>query len=407
MGIAAGLFDYPGLIPKLSVPFKLGLDLLGGTELLYKADLANTSANERASAMEGVRDVIERRVNLFGVKEPQVSINRAGEEYRLIVELAGVKDIAEAIKLIGETPFLEFQELKSGAGGEKPLEDFQPTRLTGQFLKRAQLQFNSTTNEPIVGLEFNDEGTALFSEITSRNVGKPVAIFLDRVPISAPRVQEAITTGRAQISGRFTIQEARTLAERLNAGALPVPIQLLSQRSVGASLGQDSLQKSIRAGLSGFLVVSLFMMFYYRLPGLLAVVALALYTAFVLAIFKLIPVTLTLAGIAGFILSIGMAVDANILIFERLKEELRRGKALASALEEGFKRAWTSIRDSNISTLISALILYTFTTSIVKGFALTLGIGVLVSMFSAITVTRLLLKLVLSSKFETSKLILR
>ncbi len=241
-------------------------------------------------------------------------------------------------------------------------------------------------------LQFNQEGAKLFGEITSRNVGKPVAIFLDGGPISVPTVENAITDGRAQITGQFTFDEAKLLARRLNEGALPVPITLISQRSVGAILGEEALQNSVRAGAIGFLLVSLFMILYYRLSGVIAVAALLVYTAFVLAIFKLIPVTLTLAGIAGFVLSVGMAVDANILIFERTKEELRKGKALVASLADGFSRAWPSIRDSNITTIITSIVLYTFATSIIKGFALTLLIGVLVSMFSAIFVTRQFLR---------------
>ncbi|MFN7088579.1 MAG: protein translocase subunit SecD, partial [Candidatus Paceibacteria bacterium] len=313
--------------------------------------------------------------------------------------------INEAIKIIGETPFLEFREERTASETEAILElqksgderakfedlYFKPTGLTGEYLSGAQVDFEPNTGQPVVNLQFNDEGTKLFSQITERNVGKKLAIYLDGAIISAPVVREAIPSGKAQISGQFTIQEARQLARRLNEGALPVPIHLISQRTVGAILGEEALKQSIRAGIMGFLLISLFMIIYYRLSGLVAVLALSIYTVVVLSIFKLIPVTLTLAGIAGFILSVGMAVDANILIFERTKEELRRKKPIFSALEEGFLRAWPSIRDSNISTIITSIVLYTFATSIIKGFALTLLIGVLVSMFSAILVSRTLL----------------
>ena len=605
------------------VPYRLGLDLQGGTHLVYIADVRDIPEKNRTDAMSGVRDVIERRVNAFGISEPLVQTNRSGGDWRVIVDLAGIKDVTQAIKQIGETPILEFKEQnndppraltaeeekqladynaqankkaaealkkakakgadfdavakefsedaatkeqggdlgfvdKSGpqsalvnavvekklnpgqvlgetvtannalhvvkleetkesgqevqashilicfegaerceqkrtkdqakalaenlkgrataanfadlakansddkgsaaSGGDlglfgrgamvgpfedaayalkdgeisdivespfgfhiirkvaarptysyrlrdiaintKTAADYLPTpdewkntQLSGKDLKRASLQFNPQTNEPQVGIDFNDNGKKLFAEITERNVQKPVAIFLDGQPISIPTVQEAILDGSAVISGKFTITEAKTLAQRLNAGALPVPIRLESQQTVGASLGKDSLDASLRAGMFGFLIVALFMLLYYRLPGLLAILALALYTGLNLSLFKLIPVTLTLSGIAGFILSVGMAVDANILIFERMKEELLRGRTLAAAIDEGFKRAWTSIRDSNFTTLISCAVLYYTSSSLIKGFAFTLAMGVLVSMFSAITVSRTLLRL--------------
>lgn len=517
-----GYWQIPSYTEK---PFRLGLDLVGGTQLLYDADTSKIDESERSAALEGVRDVIERRVNAFGVAEPVVQTDRSGNQWRVLVELAGVKDVDEAIKQIGETPLLEFKEegatppvpeltdaqkgeialseveakqkventikqLNQGAnfadlakqlsedpgskdnGGDlgwvkkgvfvpefdaaifdelhdgemvktpiktqfgyhiverlesrtndagelevhsrhilirvKTAQDFAPpqnaddqwknTALSGKQLKRAQVVFDEQTQQPQVSLEFDDEGAKLFEEITARNVGKTVAIFLDSQPISVPRVQQAIVGGRAVITGSFTINEAKLLAQRLNAGALPVPITLVSQERVGASLGEIAVARSLRAGLYGFALVALFMILYYRLPGLLAVGALLIYISFVLAIFKLWPVTLTLAGIAGFILSIGMAVDANILIFERLKEELRAGKTLPLAMQSGFERAWTSIRDSNVSSLITCAILAWFGTSMVKGFALTLAIGILVSMFSAITVTRTFLKVIIGER---------
>ncbi|OGL85879.1 protein-export membrane protein SecD [Candidatus Uhrbacteria bacterium RIFCSPLOWO2_02_FULL_48_12] len=283
---------------------------------------------------------------------------------------------------------------------QNPEDQWKNTPLSGKQLKRASVVFDQQTQQPQVSLEFNDEGSKLFEEITSRNVDKIVGIFLDKQPISLPRVQQAITGGQAVITGTFDVQEAKLLAQRLNAGALPVPINLVSQQTVGASLGEIAIQRSLRAGLYGFALVALFMILYYRLPGLIAIVALLMYVAFVLAIFKLWPVTLTLAGIAGFILSIGMAVDANILIFERLKEELRLGKSLPQAMQAGFERAWTSIRDSNVSSLITCVILSWFGTSMVKGFALTLAIGIVVSMFSAITVTRTFLRMIIRERHQ-------
>jgi protein-export membrane protein SecD len=400
-GIAIGYFDVIHLYQPTSIfsqTFKLGLDLKGGAHLVYKADVSSIKPEEIPDAMSGLRDVIERRINLFGVSEPLVQTEQKGifqitenREQRLIVELPGVTDINQAIKMIGETPFLEFRlenkniEIKDDT---KLDEAFLPTPLTGRFLKRAILDFDQMTYSPEISLEFTDEGGKTFAQITGDNVGKRLAIFLDGAPISTPVIKEEIKEGRAQITGQFTPQEAKTLVQRLNSGALPIPISLISQESVGPTLGERVLANGIRAGVYGIILVALFLVIWYRLPGFLAVMALSVYTVIILSLFKLIPVTITAAGIAGFILSIGMAVDANILIFERMKEEKRSGKALSAAISEGFERAWPSIRDSNVSSLITSIILYWFGTSMVKGFALTLGIGILVSMFSAITVTR-------------------
>ncbi|OGY42196.1 MAG: protein-export membrane protein SecD [Candidatus Buchananbacteria bacterium RBG_13_39_9] len=627
--IAGAILDYPQMfnqsidlinnklglkIPQFfNWPFRLGLDLQGGTQLIYQADVSKVPGSDRNDSLEGVRDVIERRVNAFGVSEPLVQTTKEGDNYRVIVELAGVKDVTEAIKMIGETPLLEFkeqstepaqlteeqkkemeeynkkakasaneiltevlaapdkfskiakeksedlatneqggdlgfiqdggtngeffktlknlsqnevygdiiensegynilkrgemkeetkvkashllicykgaercdkdtskedarkkiEELKSQATAEnfaelvkanstepgasesagdlgyfsrgqmvKEFEDavfsmetgsisdvietqfgfhliyksdqkqeptyqafriliknkkesdyisqgeYKYTGLTGKHLKKAQVNFDPNTNEPQVSLEFNDEGKDLFADITGRNVGKIVGIFLDGEAISLPKVNEKISEGKAVITGKFTLDEAKTLTRRLNAGALPVPIELVSQQTVGASLGQQFADRSLKAGLLAFILIAIFMICYYRLPGLLSVFALVIYSVVIMAIFKLIPVTLTLSGIAGFVLSVGMAVDANVLIFERMKEELGWGKPLGSASEEGFRRAWPSIRDSNVTTLISSFILYWFGTSIIKGFALTLSIGVLISMVSAILITK-------------------
>ena len=423
LAIAAGLFVYPpSFIPQsIAKPFRLGLDLLGGTHLVYEADLKDVAESDKSSYMEGLKDVIERRVNLFGVSEPVVAINRAGPNWRLIVELAGVKDINQAIKLIGQTPFLEFKEQRPEEESKKLVESLQdgvadlsvldpyftPSGLNGRYIKKANLSFDSQTGRPEVLLEFDDTGKQLFAEITKKNVGKLLAIYLDGEPISAPVVQQEIVDGSAQITGSFSVKEARELVERLNSGALPVPVNLISQQSVGATLGHDSLTKSLAAGLVGFILVVLFMIIWYRLSGFMAVVALIIYTLISLAIFKLIPVTLTLAGIAGFILSIGMAVDANVLIFERMKEELRSGKPFGLALSEGFERAWTSIRDSNISSLITAFILYMFGASLVRGFALTLIIGILISMFSAITLTRTFLRAFAGTRLERVRFLWR
>lgn len=423
VAIASAFFVYPSVWDKmvekinivspvkipgfLNVPFKLGLDLAGGTRLVYIADVYDITSQDASSAMSGVRDVIERRVNLFGVSEPVVEVEQSASDWRLNVELAGISDVSQAIALIGETPFLEFKEQRDEAETQKILSEqkagnkeyliidpyFKPTNLSGKYITGAKVEFDQNTYQPIVSVQFDGEGAKIFEELTTKNIGKQIGIYLDGLPISAPVVREAIGGGSAVISGKFNVNEAKQLAQRLNAGALPVPIKLISQDSVGASLGRDSLDKSLFAGMLGFLTVAVFMIIYYRFFGIAAVIALLIYTALVLSLFKLIPVTLTLAGVAGFILSIGMAVDANILIFERFKEEARSGKELGMAIDDGFHRAWPSIRDSNISTLITTAVLYYFTTSIVKGFALTLGIGVIVSMFSAIFVTRSLLKL--------------
>jgi preprotein translocase subunit SecD len=607
-----------------NLPFHLGLDLQGGTQLIYQADMKDVPSGDRNDSLEGVRDVIERRVNAFGVAEPNIQTTKEGNNYRVVVELAGVSDVKEAIKMIGETPLLEFKEedtapkemtaeqtkemdlynkdakarareiliqiidgtaqftdlvkdksedtatkdnggdigyieegganaeffkplqsieqgqvydtvvenaegyniLKKGetkmdtrvkanhllicykgadrctselskddarkkieelkaqataenfielvkanstepgadtSGGDlgffgkgqmvKEFEDvvfdmkngdisgvvetqfgfhliyrsdskevttyqafriliskktkanyvsgdqYKYTGLSGKDLKRASVAFDPNTNEPQVSLEFSDAGKALFAEITGRNVNKIVGIFLDGEAISMPRVNEKITEGKAVITGRFDLNEAKTLVRRLNAGALPVPIELVSQQTVGASLGQEFIQKSLYAALLAFILIAIFMVAYYRLPGLISIVALIIYTIINVVIFKSIPVTLTLSGIAGFVLSVGMAVDANVLIFERMKEELGLGKPLGSASEEGFKRAWPSIRDGNLTTLISCFFLYWFGTSMIKGFALTLFIGVVISMLSAMIVTRIFMNTVIGWKW--------
>ena len=601
--------------------FALGLDLQGGAHLVYEADTIDISPGDRATAVEGVRDVIERRVNGLGVGEPSIQTTKVGENYRIIVELPGVTDVNQAITMIGETPILEFfeenntpareltpeeqvqidgynadaekraeevlakvnggadfgevakensehefsanndgyfgfiraggdnalydwaskasdgdlsktlvrsvegfnivrragerdgegsveashilvcylgaercdapiytkteaaakaQELFDEANAENfadlveanssdtgskanggslgvfgrgvmtpafeeaafsaavgqivgpvetefgyhviyktdevvakeyelyailirvqsaldilpPQDPFMPTGLSGSQLDKAEVVTDPNTGSVQVSLVFDREGRELFSELTTRNVNKPIAIYLDGAPISIPTVQQPITDGRAVITGNFTIKSAQLLSQRLNAGALPVPVDLVSQQSVGASLGAESLEKSLKAGIVGLILIIVFMVLYYRLPGLLSVIALSLYLSLTLAVFKLVGVTLTLAGIAGFILSIGLAVDANVLIFERLKEELKEGKSLKLAVEEGFLRAWTSIRDGNISTLITCALLIWFGSSFVQGFAVSLAIGVLMSMFSAITVSRVLLRFV-------------
>lgn len=601
-------------------PFKLGLDLQGGTQLTYRADTEKAQGIDPAESMQGVRDVIERRVNALGVSEPIVQVTTEGNEHRLIVELAGIKDVKEAIKKIGETPLLEFKkenptpnreltaeekkqlaehnvaqekiaagiltealkdpsafsdlakeksedsvtiknaggslgviektgpyakiytaiaglaenavlsktvvedngisivklndktsvqevtanhilicfsgadrcpedkqitkeealkkitELKAQAtaanfielakanstepgadtsGGDlgsfkpgmmvkefdevafsmktgtisEPIltqfgyhliykktetstpaydvsrifvkkqvasdivtpEQYISTGLNGSQLKRATVQFQGQTNEPVIALEFNAEGSDLFAKLTRENLNKTIAIYLDGTILSAPRVQSEIVDGNAIITGRFTIEEAKILARRLNSGALPVPIELISQQTVGPTLGAESLNQSLKSGLLALLLVALFMILLYRIPGLISSLALLIYGVFILSIFKLLGVTLTLSGIAGLIITLGMAVDVNVLIFARFKEELAAGRPYASAMDEAFKRAWPSIRDGHISTLLTAIILMQFSTSFIKGFAVTLAVGVVLSLFTAMIIVRLML----------------
>ncbi|MEA1925686.1 MAG: protein translocase subunit SecD [Patescibacteria group bacterium] len=521
----------------------MGLDLQGGVRLVYEADMVNIEKGKESEALSGIQEVIERRVNAFGVSEPVVQPSRSGNSYRLIVELAGIKNIEEAKKLIKETPFLEFKEKgeqkeelseeqqkivdEQAAEAEKQVEEarknaedvlpralngenfaelakefsddpesaekggdldffkkgmmvpefedivfkggfnngdiypelvksqfgwhiikktdergegddreirashilfqagdpeklrqmfteqllqpkFEPTGLTGKELKRSQVDFDQQTGQPVVLLQFNAEGKDLFKDITERNIGEQVAIFLDNQMISAPVVNDVIRNGEAVVSGHFTLDEAQKLSRDLNAGALPVPITLVSQQSVEATLGKASLDKSLKAGLWGLVAVAVFLIAYYRLAGIIAVFALTIYSLLMVSVFKLSSlspygITLTLAGIAGFILSIGMAVDANILIFERMKEEIKRGRDLKASLNEGFRRAWTSIRDGNFSTILTSLILIMFGSGFIQGFAITLTLGVLMSMFTAIVVTKIVLIVITGSWFEKHK----
>lgn len=388
-GILLGQFPL-----QKDISFKKGLDLEGGVSITYQADMVKIGSLQRTNALEAAAAIIERRVNLFGVSEPIVQTAAVNGDWRIIVELPGVSDVNQAVRLIGTTAQLEFREVLLATLSAIPTaETTQSTGLTGADLTAASVSFDSNTGEPVVLFEVASSSQEKFFKATQKLVEKQMAIFLDNQFISAPTVREAIRDS-GQISGGFTTEQARALSIQLNAGALPVPLSILEQRTIGATLGEISLQKSLFAALLGFLVIVLFMSILYGRLGILASLALILYTFFVLALFKLIPVTLTLAGIAGFVLSIGMAVDANILIFERMREEIRRGRTRDAATELGFSRAWTSIRDSNVSSLITSFILYYFGTGPVRGFALTLAIGVLVSMFSAIVVTRTFLRLV-------------
>jgi len=525
LAVVSGLISYPKAVsfsPKVHDFFNrsnvnLGLDLQGGIHLEYRADISGIDSDKIGNALESVQDVIERRINAFGVGEPLVQTSRSGGEYRVIVELPGIKDVDQAKQRIGEAPDLQFKEQSEpddqvktmfenlntqnkakaedvlrkvlngenfeelakansqdpgskdnggdlgfvkkgtfvpefdkvlfegllkpgeiyfdlvetqfgwhiikfieskGEGEEKevhaqhilfgkqdssqyPELTYKATGLTGKNLKDVQVVFEQQgIGKPQISLEFDEEGTKLFAEVTKRNVGKPLAIVLDGQIKTAPNVQTEITDGKAVINGSFSIDEANKLQRMINEGALPIPLTLVNQQSVEASLGQASLQKSLYAGMIGIIAVVVFMIFYYRLLGLIASLALLIYAGIMVAFIKLTGITLTLSGIAGFILSIGMAVDANILIFERTKEEIRRGRSMLGAIDEGFKRAWTSIRDGNVSSIITAIILLIMGTGFVKGFALTLLLGVAVSMFTAIVISRTLLKFIVGTWVE-------
>lgn len=429
-------------------PIREGLDLQGGIQVLLEAD---TSALPKGttidqSAMEAAKTIVEKRVNALGVSEPEVQL---GSGNRIIVQLPGLKDPDQAVKTFGQTGLLEFVDAgstplapgtlvttslgapaaapsptataavsaasgsASAAGAATPAASptaspqasptptkTYPTILTGKDLSSADVSFDQY-GKPQIQFTLTSDGAKKFADYSTKNVGKYLAITMDKQVIEAPVIQEPITTGQGVINGQFTLQEAQSLAIQLKYGALPVPLKVVDSMSVGPTLGAQAIHQSIIAGLIGLGIVLGFMLLNYRVPGILADVALLIYAAVTFAIFRIIPVTLTLAGIAGFILSIGMAVDANILIFERMKEELRIGRSLHSAVDEGFKRAWTSIRDSNFSTLITCAILFwfgsTFGASIIQGFALTLAIGVIISLFTAVTVSHTFLQLLVET----------
>lgn len=394
-----------GFISKF--PFKLGLDLNGGTHLVYQADTSKIAPKDISDSMESLKNVIEARINALGVSEPLIQTETANvggtEIHKLIVELPGVTDVKQAVATIGKTPVLQFKKLNPNAGAltasstpEEIANQFIETALTGRFLETALVQFDQNTNRPVISLSFNEEGKALFAQITKEEIGKPLAIVLDGQILSAPTVRDEIKDGKAVISGSYTLAEARDLTRGLKYGALPVPIELVGTQTIGSSLGKDAVKASVNAGIWGFLLVALFLLVWYRLPGFIAIVSLLLYVIINLVLFKVLGVVLTSAGLAAFVISIGMAVDGNILIFERMREEFEKGKAnnvsIEVGIKEGFKRAWLSIRDSNLSSIITALILFfTATSALVKGFAFVFFIGVIVSAFTAITVSRTLL----------------
>lgn len=417
-------FERPALdLTRWGIPFsrdlelKMGLDIQGGTRVTLEADMSSIPQSDRQTAFSSAREVIARRVDLYGVSESTVKTSFSGNQYRIIVELPGVTDASQAIALIGTTAQLDFREQSTAAAAIQELQQnndpfggFTPTGLTGKDLKRSAVQFNNQNGQPVVTLEFNDEGKKKFADITRRNIGKPVGIFLDNTPVTLPVVNEVIEAGTAEISGGFTVDGAKQLSVQLNAGALPVPIQVVQQQTIGASLGQEAVQKTARAGLIGIALVALFMILLYGWKGVLADIALAMYAVITIALYKLIPVTLTLPGIAGLLLSIGMAVDSNILIFERMKEELRLGKPFNLAMKLGFGRAWDSIKDANVATLFTSFILFNpfdfeflNRSGMVRGFAFTLALGIAVGLFTGIVVTRTLLRIFLHDPSEGKK----
>ena len=381
----------------------LGLDLKGGSQLVLLANVSKIPQSEVASAMSAARNIINERVNLYGVANAQVYTEKYGNQERIVVDLAGVKNLNEAKKLVGQTAKLEFLTLKPNINLQSivtptiPLQDFNPkTNLTGADLQNATIVYPQGSTTPNIQLNFKSEGLSKFSQLAKANVGKPIGIILDNRVVENPVINSNLASGVTSspvISGNFTLSQAQTLVDQLNAGALPVPVNLIEENTIGATLGKASIDASLIAGFIGIAIILIFMIWNYKSLGILADFALILYALMAFAIFKIIPITLTLEGIAGFILSIGMAVDANILIFERMKEENIEGRSRKSVVELGFARAWNSIRDSNVSTLITTFVLYILGTSQIRGFAITLALGVIVSLFTAVTITRSLLEI--------------
>lgn len=401
-------FNLFGKTYTTALPLKQGLDIQGGMQVVLRADMTDIAPEDQDVALESARDVILRRVDLYGINEPSVTTSKAGSEQRLLVDLPGVSDTNQALQLVGTTAQLDFKLFKPTGDPEATtsavayFNQYESTGLTGKELKRAQVTFDQQTGEPVVSLEFDDTGRDLFAQITEENIGQNLAIFIDEFPIMDPVINSAIYDGRAVITGGFDIDQANQLAIQLNAGALPVSIEVLEQRQLGASIGQAAVQQSVRAGIIGIGLVMLFMILLYGWQGLIADWALTIYGLLTIALYKIMGVTLTLPGIAGMLLTIGMAVDANILIFERLKEELRLGKPWKRALELGFGRAWDSIKDANVATIMTALILinpfdfnFLNTSGLVRGFGITLLIGVLTSLFTGVVVTRNFMRLFL------------
>jgi preprotein translocase subunit SecD len=395
---------------KKNLNLRYGLDLAGGASLTFSIDTSKLKKEDLAQALESVKGNIERRVNLFGISEANVQLSQQGNDHRLLVELPGIDNIDQAIDLIGQTAQLSFKgevTLAPEATATATFYDVfaKDTNLNGSHLTKAAVSINPNTAEPEVSLEFNPDGAKLFETATKEFLNKRIAIFLDDVPITFPVVQSVIPDGRAVINGNFTTKSAKTLAAQLNAGALPLPLKLIKQTQIGATLGKDSINKGIFAGVIGLLIVCLFMIGNYGKLGLIADIGLIIYGLITLTLYRLIPVTLTFPGIVGFILSVGMAVDSNILIFARMREELRSGKPWNIAMELGFGRAWDSIKDANSCTIITALILFnpfnwSFLNSsgMIRGFAVTLLLGIIISIFTGVFVTRNLLRVLAKNK---------
>jgi preprotein translocase subunit SecD len=378
----------------------LGLDLAGGSQLVFEADMSKIPADKQATALDGVKNVIESRVNLFGVSEPTVQTSVFEGKERVIVELPGISDTQQAVNLIGKTAQLIFEEVKTvpGVKGASPSATLVPTNLTGADLQSAAVVFDSQTGKPAISIQFTKEGGDKFAAITGRNVGNQLPIILDNQVISAPVVQGQITGGNAQITGSFSIDEAKQLSIQLNAGALPVPVNLIQESTIGATLGAASVRQSVLAGIVGVVMVCLFMILEYGKLGVIADIGLFIFAVITIALYKLIPITVTLPGIAGFMLSVGMALDGNILIFERFKEEKPKHE-FHQALEIAFGRAWNSIRDAYAATLITCFVLanpfdwsFLNTSGPIRGFAITLALGIFISLFSGIFVSRNLLR---------------
>ncbi|MFZ1721218.1 MAG: protein translocase subunit SecD [Microgenomates group bacterium] len=397
-------FDFYGNRIQKSFEIKRGLDLQGGMQIVLRAIMTDIPTQDRQVALDSAREILLRRVDLYGIAEPVIQTAVSGDEYRLLVELPGIEDPQQALSLVGETAQLDFRLITVSESEVATTSGITatPIGLSGSDLKRATVQFDPQTGEPVVGIEFNTEGAKLFADITTEHTGEMLGIFLDNQLLMAPRITQPIAGGQASISGQFTPEDAKQLSVQLNAGALPVPIEVLEQRTIGASLGADSVQRSLRAGAIGLTLLMTFMILYYGKNGIISSVVLVMYGIFTIAIYKWLSITLTLPGIAGLLLSIGMAVDSNILIFERMKEELRLGKPFEVALELGFGRAWDSIKDANSATIMTALVLinplnfaFLNTSGLVRGFGVTLLIGVLLSLFTGVFVTRTIMRLFL------------
>lgn len=401
--IACGFISYPNSRLKFNIgnfsvdrkfDLSLGLDLSGGSHLVFEADTSKLDSSKKEQAIKSLRNVIEKRVNLFGLSEPNVQTSSFEGKDRIIVELPGINDPKEAASSIGQTAQLVFVEVKEGS----PSATVIPTGLTGADLASSKVVFDQNTGKPSVSFEVVSESQNKFAEVTKRLIGKRMVIFLDQAVVTNAIVQDTLTTN-GQITGNFTVDEANEMSDLLNSGALPVPVRLVEEKTVGATLGSDSVSKSVKAGLVGLVMVMLFMILIYGKYGVVADVALIIFGIITTALYKLIPVTLTVPGIAGFLLSVGMAVDSNILIFERLKEEIKN-RPIAQALEVSFGRAWDSIRDANVATLVTAFILanplewsFLHVSGPIRGFAITLALGIGISLFTGIVVSRNLLRL--------------